>query len=135
MTHSDMKKMCEDHLNKYVLVKTKDDQQFEGIVEHVDKESVYLAVVVTQITGYGAPPQGPSGFGYGFEGSKEDDERVFAPGVAGVPAYGGFGGYPAYGYGGYAPYGRYPYYRPSPFRRLILPLAALTAISVLPFYY
>ncbi len=37
--------------------------------------------------------------------------------------YGGYGGYPGYGYG------------PRPrFRRLILPLAALTALSVLPWY-
>ncbi|MFB1050072.1 hypothetical protein [Paraliobacillus sp. JSM ZJ581] len=37
----------------------------------------------------------------------------------------GYGGYP-YGYGPYPGYGR--------FRRLVLPLAALTALSVLPWY-
>ncbi|GLO65647.1 MULTISPECIES: hypothetical protein [Oceanobacillus] len=46
------------------------------------------------------------------------DHRVFWPG------YGGFG-YPGFGYPGY---GR------RRFNRLILPLAALTAISVLPWY-
>lgn len=44
--------------------------------------------------------------------------------------YYGYSGYP---YGPQPPYGSYPPY-PGRFRRLVLPLAALTALSVLPWY-
>lgn len=36
-----------------------------------------------------------------------------------------------YGYGGYPPYGYFP---PRRFQRLVLPLAAIAAISLLPWY-
>ncbi|WP_088035836.1 hypothetical protein [Evansella clarkii] len=130
-----MKKMCEDHLHRYVLVTTKDNQQFDGIVEHVDDENLYLAVVMNQYAGYSM--QGaPSGFGYGNDSEEDngEDQRIIAPGFGAAPFYGGYGpygGFPAYG--GYGPYG-YPYRR-SPFGRLILPLAGLTALSLLPFYF
>ncbi|WP_078597353.1 hypothetical protein [Evansella clarkii] len=130
-----MKKMCEDHLHRYVLVTTKDNQQFDGIVEHVDDENLYLAVVMNQYAGY--PMQGaPSGFGYGNDSEEDngEDQRIIAPGFGAAPFYGGYGpygGFPAYG--GYGPYG-YPYRR-SPFGRLILPLAGLTVLILLPFYF
>nr|WP_226037713.1 hypothetical protein [Aquibacillus saliphilus] len=50
------------------------------------------------------------------------NERIFP-----VPGYGYGYGFPGYGYPGYVP----PVGR---FRRLVLPLAALTALSLLPWY-
>ncbi|TLS50335.1 hypothetical protein FE782_20110 [Paenibacillus antri] len=104
--------ICKQHMHKYVLIHTTDGMQYDGIVESMDDEYVYLAVPVgsTELM----PPQaralpgyygyGP-GYGYGYPGY--------------YPGYGY--GYPGYGYGGR-------------FRRLALPLAALAAISLLPYF-
>jgi hypothetical protein len=115
--------VCKQHMHKYVLIHTTDGMQYDGIVESLDDDYVYLAVPVGPAElvppqtralpgyyGYGGYPYGGAGYGYGY------------PGYGG---YGGYGGYPGYGYGyGYG--GR--------FRRLALPLAALTAISLLPYF-
>lgn len=108
--------VCKQHMNKYVLIHTADGMQYDGIVESLDDEYVYLAVPV------GAaelvPPQARAWPGYGY-------------GYGGYP-YGGAGfGYPGYGYPGFG-YPGYGYGRR--FRRLALPLAALTAISLLPYF-
>lgn len=115
---------CKQHMNKYVLVHTKDGSQYDGIVESMDDEHVYLAVPVgspepmpAQMRalpvpyGYGAFPPG---VGYGYPGW----------GYPG-PGYPGFG-YPGFGYPGFGYGGR--------FRRLAIPLAALAAISLLPYF-
>ncbi|MCI3919690.1 hypothetical protein MO973_05520 [Paenibacillus sp. TRM 82003] len=116
--------VCKQHMNKYVLIHTNDGMQYDGIIESHDEEYVYLAVPVgaaelvppqaralSGYYGYGGYPYGGAGYGYG----------------AGYPGYGyGYGGYGGYGYPGYG-YGRR-------FRRLALPLAALTAISLLPYF-
>lgn len=64
--------------------------------------------------------------------------NVNAPGYGEAYRPDGFGyGYPGYGYGyGYGfPYYGYPFYGPRRrFRRLVLPLFALTALSLLPYY-
>ncbi|MGJ9382962.1 hypothetical protein [Salipaludibacillus sp. CF4.18] len=123
-THKDMRQHCEEHMHRYVQVTTNDNRSFDGIVECVDEENLYLAVP----NGGGEIAGGPhdsagQGFGYGY--FDQADERQFFPG------YGG------YGYPYYTPYPQpyYPYYRPRRFQRLILPLAALTALSVLPYYW
>jgi hypothetical protein len=107
--------LCKQHIHKYVLIHTKDGMQYDGIVESLDGDYVYLAVpagaaelvspqarTLPGYYGYGGYPYG-GGYGYGY----------------GYPGYGY--GYPGYGYGGR-------------FRRLALPLAALTAISLLPYF-
>lgn len=98
------KRLCEDHMHRYVEIKTLDGCGYDGIVEHVDDEVVCLAVPgpVEDWRGYGyVPPRVP---------------------------YGPFVPYP-YGYG----IPRYPY--PRRFSRLVLPLAALVALSLLPYYW
>jgi hypothetical protein len=54
-------------------------------------------------------------------GAAAQPARAFFP----VPFYGGFG---PWGYGGFYPF-------PRRFRRLVLPLAALLALSLLPYYW
>lgn len=103
--------MCKQHIHKYVLIHTTDGMQYDGIVESVDDDYVYLAVPV------GAAELAPAHMrallGYGF------------------PGYGGFGLSP-FGYPGYPFYPPYGY--GGRFRRLALPLAALAAISLLPYF-
>jgi hypothetical protein len=110
--------VCKQHMHKYVMIHTTDGMQYDGIVESTDDDYVYLAVPVgaTEL----APPQMRALTGYGGYG-----------GYGGYP-YGGAGygyGYPGYGAGGYPGYGY-----GGRFRRLALPLAALTAISLLPYF-
>ncbi|QDI92791.1 hypothetical protein EPH95_17790 [Salicibibacter halophilus] len=95
---------CLQHMGRHVKADMADQQTFYGFVENVDVENVYL-IVLESDNGYDDY--------YGGHGHHHD-QRVF----------GGFGyGYPGYGYG----YGR-PRFR---WNRLALPLAALTAISLL----
>jgi small nuclear ribonucleoprotein (snRNP)-like protein len=123
--------VCKNHMHRYVLVQTADQQAYDGIVENVDDTNLYLAVPVGETMernegnderllggvglGYGAglgfPGYGYPGFGY--------------PGY-GFPGY----GFPGYGYPGYG----YPFGPRRRFQRLILPLAAITALSLLPYY-
>jgi hypothetical protein len=121
MHHNHMYDVCRSHMHRYVLVQTTDQQSFDGIVENVDETNLYLAVPI----------------GDGMEREEGNDERLIG-GVGygagyGYPGYGFPGyGFPGYGYPGYG----YPYY-PRPrrrFRRLVLPLAALTALTLLPYY-
>lgn len=109
--------ICKNHLYRYVLVQTTDQQSFDGIVENVDETNLYLAVPEGEVEGVASNEErllGGLGYGPGFG---------YGPGLG----YGAGYGYPGYGY---------PYY-PRPrrrFRRLILPLAALTALTLLPYY-
>ncbi|WP_188455314.1 hypothetical protein [Virgibacillus oceani] len=100
--------MCKDHMHAYVLAEMNDGSRIDGIVTGLDDEYVYLAVPLEQ-----HELQQQANFNH------DQDNRQF-----GFPGY-GFG-YPGFGYG----FG----YPPRRFRRLILPLAALTALSVLPWY-
>lgn len=98
---------------RYVLVQTSDNQYYDGIVESVDDNHLYLAVPV----------------GGEMEREESNDERVFG-GVGYGPGF----GYPGYGYPGYG-FPGYGYYRPRRrFQRLVLPLTALAALSLLPYY-
>jgi hypothetical protein len=111
---TDAKTLCQKHMHRYVCVWVKDGTMYDGIVEHVDNEKLYLAVPVGEMENVNLPyPSNKCG--------------------CGSHAYGGYASYPpapvpgrAFGYG--FPYGR------RRFNRLILPLAALTAISLLPYY-
>ncbi|HLR61715.1 MAG TPA: hypothetical protein VK097_04660 [Lentibacillus sp.] len=119
--HQHMYELCKQHMHSYVLAEMTDGTQVDGIITGLDDEYVYMAVPLGSDNHdshmpahYESPdwsrgPFGFGGFGYGYPGY-------------GYPGYGyGVGGYPGYG-------------RPRRFRRLILPLAALTALSVLPWY-
>lgn len=108
---------CKQHMHGYVLVEMTDGSKVDGIVTGLDDEYVYLAVPLEVHEQKMPSPmhdhhQGrPQGYGPGF----------------GFPSgYGYQGGYGGYGYPGYGP--------PRRFRRLILPLAGLTALSLLPWY-
>ncbi|SFA82316.1 hypothetical protein SAMN04488072_102125 [Lentibacillus halodurans] len=104
-----MYELCKKHMHSYVLAEMNDGTQVDGIITGIDDEYVYMAIPIGQDNNMGSHhqhhrPFGFGGFGYGY------------------PGYGyGFGGYPGYG-------------RPRRFSRLVLPLAALTALSVLPWY-
>ncbi|WP_336511509.1 hypothetical protein [Alteribacter salitolerans] len=101
MNQQEMHHLCKDHLYRYVLVTTQDQMQYDGIVENVDDDYLYMAVPVGEIG---------------------DSQHL----IQGARFYGGYG---------YTPY--YPPYYYGPrrrFQRLILPLAALAAISLLPYY-
>ncbi|MCR6106145.1 hypothetical protein HXA34_07610 [Salipaludibacillus agaradhaerens] len=139
MNIQDIKKHCENHLHRYVLVTTNDGRQFDAIVESVNDDHISLAVPINgeQMMHEGSPfHEGmPQGFGYGA-GHEDNMSRQFTPGY-------GPGPYPPYGppfgppgYGPYPPYGPGPYppYRPRRFQRLILPLAALTALAAIPYF-
>ncbi len=130
--------LCKQHQHKQVLIHTHDGNQFIGMIEHVDEMNVYLimpaeshdagmhmqhqeqAMQRVWLGGLGYPGLGYPGVGY--------------PGL-GYPSIGypGFGypgiGYPGFGYPGYF----YPGSGLGYYRRLVLPLAALTALSLLPY--
>lgn len=88
--------LCQQYMHQPVMLQTHDHQVYQGIIEGVDSDHVYLLIPIHM---------------------NREDSRQF-----GYSPY-----YPPY----YYPY--YPYPRPG-FQRLILPLAALTAISLLPFF-
>lgn len=104
-----MYEQCKKHIHAYVLLETVDGMNIDGIITGLDDEYVYVAApndVYSQTT------------------AQTNDRQFFYPGYGfdygfGWPGY----GFPGYGYG-----------RPGRFRRLVLPLAALAAISLLPWY-
>ncbi|PYZ94100.1 hypothetical protein CR194_00730 [Salipaludibacillus keqinensis] len=125
MNKQEMKKHCEEHMHRYVLVTTKDQQQFDAILESVDDENVSFAVPLGghMMQETMMPTSTNGGFGYGY--NNEFEQRQFNP----------YYGYQPYSY--YPPYPLYPpypYYRPRRFQRLVLPLAALVALSTLPYF-
>ncbi|WP_078552608.1 hypothetical protein [Bacillus alkalicellulosilyticus] len=115
----DMKSLCQSYMNQSVVIQMTDQKVYQGIIEHVDDENVYLVV------------QTDGGDMMHHGGEYRNDERFYGPGFA--PGYGAF---PGYGYPGWG-YPRPGYwYGPRPgFGRLALPLAGLAAISLLPFFY
>ena len=112
-----MYELCKKHMHAYVLVETNDGMVYDGIITGLDDEFVTMAVPNDQ----NMPSTYPM----------REEDRQF-----GYPGY-GFG-YPGYGYGssyGFPGYGfGYGYGPPRRFRRLVLPLAALTALALLPWY-
>lgn len=119
--------LCEQHMHAYVLLEMKDGMEADGIITGIDHENVYMAV--------------PIGEEFQQEmRSESDDNRQFGHHQGGYGGgyggYGGHGGYGGYGgYGGHGGYGnQYHYGRPRRFNRLIIPLAALAAVSLLPWY-
>lgn len=103
-----LKSMCESYLNQPVHVQVNGQEEYTGIVEQVDDHHVYLLVPVDEfgnimpITEVMNPPS-------------YDTRQYFNP------------------YYYYPYYYPYPYLYPRPFRwnRLVLPLAALTALAAI----
>lgn len=111
-----MYELCKKHMHSYVLVETADGMTFDGIITGLDDEYVYMAVPND------AHAQHP-GCHSGHMDDMDHHTRQFGFGY-GYPGY----GY-NYGYGGSGFYGP-----PNRFRRVVLPLAALTALSLLAWY-
>lgn len=112
--------LCKDHMHSYVLVETNEGTKMNGIITGLDDEFVYMAVPNNQ-------PMGYDQWGT-FSGNYAPYHRQMRYGYPGGGYYGGYYGGPNWGPGhGYG-------YSGSPFRRAVLPLAALTAISLLPWY-
>jgi hypothetical protein len=109
MKHKHTYDLCKTHMHSYVLAELEDGSNFDGIITGLDEEYVYFAVPIDSEVNSQMMPN-------------MNEQRQFG--------WSGYGGYPGYGYPGYGFYG-YP--RPR-FRRLVLPLAALAALSVLPWY-
>lgn len=123
---NNMYDVCKNHMHRYVMVQTADQQSFDGIVENVDETNLYLAVPAGETMQRDGENEdrlvGGVGLGYGA--------GVGFPGY-GFPGYGFPGyGYPGFGYPGYG----YPFRPRRRFQRLVLPLAAITALSLLPYY-
>lgn len=162
--------LCKKHINRYVLIHTADGMAYDGIVENVDDENVYLAVPAGDAgpAGTGAEYAGPMGINAEYAAPMGANINAAFPAGANVNAMAplgahvndpnamtgyrpdGFGygfGYPGYGFGypgfgfgspfyGYPSFGHpYGFFGPRRrFSRLVLPLAALTALSLLPYY-
>ncbi|GGH88707.1 hypothetical protein JOD43_000732 [Pullulanibacillus pueri] len=140
-----------NHLNKPVKVDLHDGKTYEGIMEHLDQDNIYLLIQISPNTagneqysrsfGYGGAGYPGTGYGAGYGGYPGQGygaQHGGYPGGGYGPGYGA--GYPGVGYGpgyggGYHPgYGPgYPGYgAPGAYvGRLILPLAALTGLAAL----
>jgi hypothetical protein len=97
--------LCRQHMHRYVSAQMADGQVFDGIVESMDDDYLYLAVPIGAM-------------------ETEDSRQLLYPGI-GYP-----GGYPYSPY--YSPY--YSPFYPRRFNRFALPLFALLALSLLPYY-
>lgn len=94
-------------MHAYVLAELENGDKIDGIITGLDDEYVYLAVPV----------------------NGEHDMESMSMGESRIFGYPGYGYGPGFGYGGF--YGGYP---PRRFRRLVLPLAGLAALTLLPWY-
>ncbi len=142
-----MKCQCQQYLNQPVTLQVNGQPSYSGVVEHVDDENVYIMVPVDETGQYmdleqlmnGWQSQSMYDYGQGADHAYAHQEqqpmtrhgeydRYYAPGY--YPYYPTYPPYAYYPYPYYPyPYGPYP--RPIWWNRLILPLAALTAIAAL----
>lgn len=140
-----MKTQCQQHLNKPVQLQVNGQHVYSGIVEYVDDDHIYVMVPIDETGQYmdlaqmmqGANPQSPNEFGHEHayyhqsqeplarQSESEQQYPVYPPVYPGYPGY--FQPYPFYPY----PYPYAPFPRPRGWSRLILPLAALTAVAAL----
>ncbi|MFM9280739.1 hypothetical protein [Paenibacillus jiagnxiensis] len=157
------KEVCMKHMHRYVCVWTKDGSTYDGIVEHVDDENIYMAVPIGEANA-NMPHHANVQYQANMPHTANAQYQANMPHTAnvqyhanmphpthvrpeanlpypdcgcgetrafGYPFFGYPGAFPGYGYG----YGfGYPFYGRRRFNRLILPLAALTAIGLLPYY-
>ncbi|MDT8862034.1 hypothetical protein N0O92_17630 [Alkalihalobacillus sp. MEB130] len=142
--YQNMKMQCQQYVNQAVSVEVENKQNYSGIVEHVDDQYVYLMVPINELGQYmdlSQLTQGTKAHSMYQQGheydhafahypqpsmAREEDERFYPAGFyPPIFPYPYFPPYPHFPY----PYGPYP--RPIGWNRLILPLAALTAIAAL----
>ncbi|SDH55629.1 hypothetical protein SAMN05192534_10749 [Alteribacillus persepolensis] len=126
--------LCQQHVGQFVAVQTKNNEWFNGYMENVDEENVYLMIPEydhNTMGVMGAQTNNANMHQYSPQQPYHDPQHnmpAMRPGVKNG-ACGCQRDQRQY----YPPYG--PYYYPYPrYRRLILPLAALVALSALPFY-
>ena len=138
-----MKTQCQEHVNKPVQVQVHGQHNYSGVIEYVDDEHVYLMVPIDETGQYMDLAQLMQGMNaqqmYDYEQAYyhlqqqpqarqiEGDQRypLYPPVYPYYPGY--YQPYPFYPY----PYPYAPFPRPRGWNRLILPLAALTALAVL----
>ncbi|GGE51093.1 hypothetical protein GCM10011391_32350 [Pullulanibacillus camelliae] len=122
------------YVNQSVKVSALDGKSYEGIMEHIDGEQLHLLIPID------IPAEDGRAFGYPGAGGYPGAPGYYGGGYPSGYGYtGGYQtgfGYPGGGYGypgGYGgPYGPYGLGYPGrPFGRLTLPLAALTALTVI----
>lgn len=123
MEKTEVKKMCQDHMYRYVCVWMEDGSMYDGIVESVDGEYLSLAVPVgsESMEQMSAPAYTsyPQMVPCGCPPPPCVDTRAYYPVARGFGPFGGFHG------GGFFPGRRR-------FNRLLLPLIGLTALTILP---
>ncbi|MDQ0299880.1 hypothetical protein J2S78_002300 [Salibacterium salarium] len=120
MNPMQMHHLCKQHIGHLVTVQMNNNEQLQGFIEDVDDNNVYMMVPENSNNNnnngmvQGAQMNNMLTKGCGCQSGMNN--RQFFGG------YGGYGGYPGGGY--------YPRPRPR-YRRLVLPLAALVALSTL----
>ncbi|MFB4163730.1 hypothetical protein ACE1TI_07780 [Alteribacillus sp. JSM 102045] len=148
--HMHMYNLCQQHIGQYVMVQTKNNELFNGYIENVDENNVYLMVPEHENDNYNMNNHNMYGnypnnvmhqeMNNNYNMHYTMPQQMNNNHMENVMPY----SYPSkqkncgcnnredrqfYGFGGY------PYYYPYPrFRQLILPLAALVALSALPYY-
>jgi hypothetical protein len=138
MKHKHMYDLCKQHMHSYVLAETNDGQQFDGILTGLDEEYAYFAIPIEQ---------GNTGqmMNYPHQQGVMGNMQGSHPGMMNAHSQGPHrNDYPEYMHGeqeemrqfgyygfGFPGYGFYPRRR---FSRLVLPLAALVALTALPWY-
>lgn len=133
MEKIDTQKLCSDHMHRYVRVWIVDGRVYDGFVENVDGEQLYLAIPICHerhdqeqlAVEYAGHPEASGGHLGNYGGYPGIQTRALSQGYYAYPGH----GHPGYGYPGYFPYGNR-----RRFNRLILPLTILTALSLLPYY-
>lgn len=121
MNHIEQMKLnCEQHVNKPVYLQLQGNEGYSGVIEHVDDEHVYLLVPVDENGQYIHLSELMGQMEHTSHHMMRQYPYYYQP----YPNYYGGGYGHGYGYG-------YGYPRPYNWNRLVLPLAALTALSVL----
>lgn len=130
--------LCKNHMHSYVLAELEDGTKFDGIITGLDEEYVYFAVPIDNEPTAQMMQNDPSQMMQSVPTQMmQNDPSQMMQNMGELRQFGwyGYGGFPPYGFGfpgfGFPGYGFGPRRR---FRRLVLPLAALTALSVLPWY-
>ncbi|MCE5167775.1 hypothetical protein LQV63_00380 [Paenibacillus profundus] len=112
-----MHELCHKHMHRYVKVQTMDGCVYQGVIECVDHEHLYLAV---PMAGCSVPYMTPSAAPYGY--------YPYAGTPYALPPY------VDTAYSGYYPGYYYPYGYGRRFNQLVLPLAVLIALALIPYY-
>ncbi|MCJ8011427.1 hypothetical protein MUG84_06660 [Paenibacillus sp. KQZ6P-2] len=129
MEKFEAKEVCIKHMYRYVRITMSDGSTYDGFIEHVDDEKVYIAVPVGHENmpyyhGANVSPYHHGGYisPYHHYGCWDPCYRY--------PAQDTRAFFPPFGFGFGSPFFGFPF----GFRRFGLPLLGLTALSLLPFF-